>query len=479
MKNLLYFISFFTLGIALTSCDSFLDKEPLSQIIDESADTASVYTGADAETGIAAVYSGMKTSQSELFFLDHYVNGDAQSDNSYAGADNPDNFQIDDYKISSTNRNISRDWKYFYGLIGTCNGVIERTPKAVGLDAGRRDEIIGEASFMRGFLYFGMVQLWGGVPIVTKPVPEITSDNFAEVYSILYPDSKTQEEVYTQIINDLTTAVNQAPTAYGPTKMRGTKAAAHAILAKVYATRQPVDWNKVSEHADAVIASGFSLLPSYEQLWDGMHENSAESIFELDCIGGATGSNWGSSMFVGKDWKKFNTPTHDLVDLFDAEQDMVRKNSSILFQKITSWTDVNWDISNYPFCYKMRNTNGTQNQILLRLADILLLKAEALTELGQLDAVSGAQYYVNLVRSRAKLAPTTATTADALRTAIAKERRLELAFEGHRWYDLKRTGKAIETMTALGYTLNENKLLFPIPQGERDKNINLKQNPGY
>ncbi|HQW72341.1 MAG TPA: RagB/SusD family nutrient uptake outer membrane protein [Saprospiraceae bacterium] len=479
MKNLLYFISLFTIGIGLTSCDSFLDKEPLSQIIDESADTASVYTGADAETGIAAVYSGMKTSQSELFFLDHYVNGDAQSDNSYAGADNPDNFQIDDYKISSTNRNISRDWKYFYGLIGTCNGVIERTPKAVGLDAGRRDEIIGEASFMRGFLYFGMVQLWGGVPIVTKPVPEITSDNFAEVYSILYPDSKTQEEVYTQIINDLTTAVNQAPTAYGPTKMRGTKAAAHAILAKVYATRQPADWNKVNEHADAVIASGFSLLPSYEQLWDGMHENSAESIFELDCIGGATGSNWGSSMFVGKDWKKFNTPTHDLVDLFDAEQDMVRKNSSILFQKITSWTDVNWDISNYPFCYKMRNTNGTQNQILLRLADILLLKAEALTELGQLDAVSGAQYYVNLVRSRAKLAPTTATTADALRTAIAKERRLELAFEGHRWYDLKRTGKAIETMTALGYTLNENKLLFPIPQGERDKNINLKQNPGY
>jgi len=479
MKNLLYFISLFTIGIGLTSCDSFLDKEPLSQIIDESADTASVYTGADAETGIAAVYSGMKTSQSELFFLDHYVNGDAQSDNSYAGADNPDNFQIDDYKISSTNRNISRDWKYFYGLIGTCNGVIERTPKAVGLDAGRRDEIIGEASFMRGFLYFGMVQLWGGVPIVTKPVPEITSDNFAEVYSILYPDSKTQDEVYTQIINDLTTAVNQAPTAYGPTKMRGTKAAAHAILAKVYATRQPADWNKVNEHADAVIASGFSLLPSYEQLWDGMHENSAESIFELDCIGGATGSNWGSSMFVGKDWKKFNTPTHDLVDLFDAEQDMVRKNSSILFQKITSWTDVNWDISNYPFCYKMRNTNGTQNQILLRLADILLLKAEALTELGQLDAVSGAQYYVNLVRSRAKLAPTTATTADALRTAIAKERRLELAFEGHRWYDLKRTGKAIETMTALGYTINENKLLFPIPQGERDKNINLKQNPGY
>ncbi|HNB62384.1 MAG TPA: RagB/SusD family nutrient uptake outer membrane protein, partial [Saprospiraceae bacterium] len=119
------------------------------------------------------------------------------------------------------------------------------------------------------------------------------------------------------------------------------------------------------------------------------------------------------------------------------------------------------------------------NQIFLRLADIYLLKAEALTELGQLDNVSGAQYYVNLVRSRVSLTPTTATTADALRTAIANERRLELAFEGHRWYDLKRTGKAVETMSALGYNINENKLLWPIPQGERDKNINLTQNPGY
>lgn len=479
MKKLIYFLAIIGSTSMMTSCDNILDKEPLSQIIDESVDTTAAFTADDAEAAMAAVYSGMKTSQAELFMLDHFVNGDAQSDNCYAGADNPDNFQIDDYKISSTNRNVSRDWAYFFGLIGTCNKVIDATPTAEGLDAGRRDEIIGEASFIRGYLYFGMVQLWGGVPIVTKPVPEITSENFAEVYSILYPDSKTKEEVYVQIISDLITAVNQAPTAYGPTKMRATKAAAHAVLAKVYATNQPADWAKVNEHCDAVIASGFSLLPVYEHLWDGNHENSAEAIFELDCTNWTTGGNWGSSMFFGTDWKKFNTPTHNLVDLYDAEGDAVRKASSIRFQKITSWTDVNWDINNYPFCYKMRNTTGSQNQLLLRLSDIYLLKAEAQTELGQLDAVSGAQYYVNLVRNRVNLANTTATTADALRTAIAKERRLELAFEGHRWYDMKRTGKAIETMSALGYTINENKLLFPIPQGERDKNINLKQNPGY
>lgn len=479
MKNLLYLISFIALGLGASSCESMLDRQPLSQIIDESADTSSVFTAADAESAIANAYSGMKTNQAELFMLDYYVNGDAQSDNCYAGADNPDNFQIEDYKISSTNRNVSRDWAYYYGLIGNCNAVIEKTPGAADLSPTRRDEIIGEASFLRGYFYFGMVQLWGGVPIVTKPVPEITSDNFAEVYSILYPDSKTEEEVYAQIISDLTIAVNQAPVAYGPTKMRGTKAAAHAVLAKVYATKKPADWNLVNTHCDAVIASGFSLLPSFEHLWDNMHENSAEAIYEIDCTDWSTGGNWGSSMFVGTDWKKFNTPTQDLVAAFDSENDVIRKASSIKFQKVTSWTDVFWDINNFPFCNKMRNTTGSQNNILLRLADIYLLKAEALTELGQLDASTGAQHYLNLVRARVNLPATTATTADALRTAILKERRLELAFEGHRWYDLKRTGKAIETMTALGYTINENKLLFPIPQGERDKNVNLKQNPGY
>jgi len=479
MKKLIYLLVFPAFTALVTSCDNIIDKEPLSQVIDESADTTKAFTAADAEAAMAAAYSGMKTGQAELFMLDYYVNGDAQSDNAYAGADNPNNFQIDDYKISSTNNNVSRDWTYYYGMIALCNNVIEKAPTAVGLSAERRDEMVGEASFLRGFLYFGMVQLWGGVPIVTKPVPEITAANFAEVYSLLYPDRKTEEEVYTQIINDLTTAVNQAPASYGPTKMRGAKAAAHAVLARVYATHKPIDWAKVNEHCDAVIASGFSLLPVYDQLWDGNHENSVESIFELDCTNWNTGGNWGSSMFVGTDWKKFNTPTHDLVNAFDAEGDVVRKNSSIKFQKVTSWTDAYWDINNFPFCNKMRNTTGSQNQIFIRLADIYLLKAEALTELGQLDAVSGAQYYVNLVRNRVNLAPTTATTADALRDAIARERRLELAFEGHRWYDLKRTGKAVETMSALGYTINENRLLWPIPQGERDKNVNLDQNPGY
>ena len=151
---------------------------------------------------------------------------------------------------------------------------------------------------------------------------------------------------------------------------------------------------------DAVIASGFSLLPAYESLWDGNHENSSEAIFELDC------TNWNTGIMgvidVCRDGlKKFNTPTHDLVDAFDAAGDVVRKKSSIRkFQKISSWTDAYWDINNFPFCNKMRNTTGSQNQIFIRLVDIYLLKAGSVDRIGAVGWHFGSTYYVNLVRSR-------------------------------------------------------------------------------
>ena len=114
----------------------------------------------------------------------------------------------------------------------------------------------------------------------------------------------------------------------------------------------------------------------------------------------------------------------------------------------------------------------------------MLLRAEALNETGDL---SGAAALVNQIRNRVNLAPVAASDQNAMRLAIEKERRLELAFEGHRWFDLKRTGRAIEVMNnakgpggiSLGYSLNQDKLLWPIPQAELDKNTKLTQNPGY
>jgi hypothetical protein len=471
---------------AIQSCDDFLDVKPTSEgiAVDNSAgDTLLFKTGSDAETALAGAYADFKN---EYFMLDYFVNGDAQADNAYAGADNPANFQIDDYKIDATNTNVSRDWGYLYSTIGKANLVIEHVALVPdpALSALRKKEIIGEASFIRAFMYFQLVQLFGDVPLQTQAITSISGDKLQETLPLIFPPRDETAKIYEQIISDLETALESvSPTA--PDKGYATTGAVNALLAKVYATRQPHDWEKVKQYTDAVINGGYTLLPEYDQLWDNAHENSVEAIFEINCYGWDTGGNWGASMFAGEDWKKFNIPTNDLVNAYDQEGDAVRKASAIKFANVSGkWTDRHWSATSYPFVNKYRDFSGAQNFIYIRLADIMLLKAEALNELGDLE---GARDLVDEIRARVDLTPTTANTQADMKLAIEKERRLELAFEGHRWYDLKRTERAIDVVNnlkdgsgnSLGYNLTENRLFWPIPQAERDKNTTLTQNLGY
>jgi hypothetical protein len=488
MKTKIY--SLLALGASaamVLSCQDFLDKKPASQGIaveNQASDSLLYKTADEVESALNGAYSDFKN---EYFMLDMFVNGDAQSDDAYAGADNPANFQIDDYQIEPTNSNIARDWGYLYSTIGKANRVINNVdlvPDPV-LSEGRMQEIKGEASFIRAYANFDLVRLFGAVPLVTQEVRSISAANLEQVYPLLFPPRVSADSVFTQIIQDLEFARGTVRTT-APDKGYATVGAVNALLAKVYATMEPHDWNKVKEYCDAVIAQGYTLLPEYDQLWDNAHENSSESIFEINCYNWDTGGNWGASMFLGTDWKKFNIPSNDLVMAFDEAGDVIRKNSSIIFEDVTGkWTDQHWPASHYPFIHKYRDTqSGAQNFIIYRLADILLLKAEALNELGD---VAGAAELVNQVRARVDLDPVTATAQEDMRVAIAKERRLELAFEGHRWFDLKRTGRAIEVINAakdedgqpVGYNLTEQKLLWPIPQAERDKNTKLSQNAGY
>ena len=487
MKNKILSIASLALSAwVILSCEDFLDKQPVSQgvaVENTDADSLLYKTADEAEAALNGVYNDFKN---EYFMLDIFLNGDAQSDDAYAGADNPDIFQIDDFEIIATNANVSRDWAYLYSMIGKANRVInnvELVPDPA-LSEGRKQEIKGEASFIRAYGHFDLVRLYGSVPLVTEEVRSISAENLEEIYPLLFPQRVSVDSVYDQIIADLEFALGTVRTT-APDKGYVTVGAVNAMLAKVYATREPHDWNKVNEYCDAVIAGGYSLLPEYDQLWDNAHENSSEAIFEINCYNWDTGGNWGVFMFYGDDWKKFNVPSNDLVEAFQEEGDEIRMNSSIAFLDVSGkWTDQHWPATNYPFVNKYRDFSGAQNFIIYRLADIMLLKAEALNELGDLD---GAAELVNEIRARVDLEPTTATNQADMRLAIAKERRLELAFEGHRWFDLKRTGRAIETMNAvtggnnssLGYQLTEEKLVWPIPQSERDKNTKLSQNPGY
>lgn len=491
MKKLLYIlVSAATASGLLSSCADKLDLKPISQttVGDGGQGTAGSFIKdrATAEAAIAACYAYFKNGGAEYYVLDYFNIGDAQSDNAYAGADNADGFQIDEFKIQSTNVWVGRDWGYLYAHISNANAVIINVPKVTdpNLSQTRKNQIVAEAKFIRARAYFDLVRLFGDVPLVIEELPTITSDNLAQIYPLLYPSRKPVADVYAQIIKDLEEAGPDAP-ATAANKGFATQGAIYTLLSKVYATQQPANWNKVKENTDKVMALGYDLLPVYEQLWDGAHENSVESIFEINFDSWETGGNWGTNMFNGNDWKKFCNPSNDMIKAYDDEKDVVRKASTLRFENVTGkWSDKYLPVANFPFFTKMRKTDGTQNIIIYRLSDVLLLRAEALNELGDLG---GARTLVDRVRNRVNLTGTTAADQASMRLAIEKERRLELAFEGQRWYDLLRTNRAITVMQAvkdgngnsLGYQLNENKLKWPIPQGEKDKNANLTQNPGY
>lgn len=490
MKKIIILINAALIVLSFTACNKFLDIEPPSNNIwvnNASGDSIIYKTANEVETALAGVYADFRN---EYFELDCFIIGDAQSDDAYAGADNPWMFEVDDYNCNALNGLVARDWRYIYGTIGLANLVINNVMACPdpALTTERKNEVLGEASFIRAYMYFQAVQIWGEVPLQLKEVKSISADILPDIYPLLFPARAPIDSVYIQIIKDLEVAVaNVKPTA--PNKGYVTTGAVNAILAKVYATIQPHDYTKVSQYCDAVINGPYSLLPNYEDLWNNTAENTVESIFEVNYEGTETNANWGVNMFLRlfgqSDWKKFNIPSNDLVKAFDDEGDMVRKTNSIKFSD-EGFPDNYWPQDNYPFIWKWRinGNNSPQNYIYIRLADIILLKAEALNELGD---VSGAAALVNQIRSRAGLPNTTASSQADMRLAIEKERRLELAFEGIRWFDLKRNGRAIEVINnavdgngqKMGYNLTENRLVWPIPQGEMDINSSLVQNPGY
>ncbi|UKT62530.1 RagB/SusD family nutrient uptake outer membrane protein [Pedobacter mucosus] len=471
MKLKIYsLIIFSSVTLLLSSCKKdFLEQTPITQVGPDVA----FADAAAAEKLIQGAYDGM---YNDFHIWDYMTNGDVRADNAYAGGDNAANIQLDLFTPNSTNGNVGRDWNSLYSDIKNCNLILSNVPNIADpkLDINdRRKQILAEASILRAYMYFNLVRTWGSVPLVLK-VPS----NEAE----FYPAKASVDAIYAQIILDLQYGVLNARST-APTKGIMTKGIANAFLAKVYASIATPDWTKVSTYADAVIGGGYSLVSNYDFLWDANHKNNSEAIWEMqyDGYGGLHG-NWMPSVLVGTGWKRFSTPTNDLARAFDSAGDAIRKASSIKFNNVVSegWSDAYWTKANYPYINKYRADDKSDNYI-LRLADLILLKAEALNELSG-SGWSAAAPLVNQIRSRVGLAATTANNQAAMRLAIENERRLELAFEGHRYYDLLRTNRVMPVMNAqtdgaganLNYNVTAAKLYFPIPQDELDKNPNVR-----
>ena len=479
-KNYLKALTFLMV-LFLSSCSDYLDTEPITEEATSLNNGIVIEDAAAAESRMNAVYG---TFGSGYWQLDFLLAGDGQSDNAYIGADNPAIFQYEAYQMLSTNSQMRGDWNDIYNNINTCNIVINYVDQASDLSQTRKDEMVGEASLIRALNHFQAAQLWGDCPIATTAIFSISSSNFEEAFNELFPVRKPIAEVYDQIIYDCLVAIEKAPD--GSNKFKANKMGAKALLAKVYATMPNPDWNKTIQYCDEVIGGGYTLMPTFDHLFDSAHEGNNESIWEVNGDGwGSPIGAWNTFMFLGTDWKKFNAPSHNLVQAFINNGDTQRRASTITTDNV-GWADNYWSSTNYPFAYKMRDTNGNQNFYIARLADILLLKAEALASLGD---VSGAMALVNQVRTRAGISTITATDQVEAINKVLEDRLMELAFEGDRWFDLKRMGKAVEILSQqrdgngvvipTASNINQNRLLWPIPQDKLDANPLLTQNPGY
>ena len=502
MKNkLTYFAGLLFTVLMLYSCNTFLNDKPQTSLT-----TGNAYNSAsDIENALLGVY--------QVFYTDYYqwenvMLSDNRADNAYPGGSGEETF-VDEhlYQVPVTNsHDYGMWWGQLYQGISRANILLEQIPlcKDPALDLNnRRAQIIGEASFLRAFHYFNLVKLFGGVPL------ELMS-NSADP-SVTRKPRSTVAQVYAQIEADLQVAVTNLPDTYGTdpsvNTVRATKGATNALLAKIWAQRSDRDYNKVLQYCTSVIGSpaGYALWPDYHQLFDGSHYESSESILEIPFIAGSADSNWGVELYLAPEdgWQKYCVPSTDLVAAYDSQGDTIRKNTNIIFYNNVGWADLDWSpcgdpATLVPFNFKQEHAAGWasgDHLYLIRLADIILLEAEAQNELG---APQLAAPLVNQIRARVGLAPVSSGLSQAdMRKAILNERRLELAFEAHRFDDLVRSGTAISTMTnvkeyqyscANGILsapiriipkIDQNHLLMPIPQAEIDANPNLTQNPGY
>lgn len=494
-------------ALIFTAASCSLDYDPVSEYSEKtygqtsSTDSIKYKTRAEMLSQYQSLYQKLK--EQEHWYLDLTMFAETRADNAYAGSTGSQVMPVETNALDGGNSVLARDWDRYLADVAQANTVIENIDKVPdqSLTATERKQWKAEAKIFRSLVWFDMIRIWGNIPVVTKEGTDITSENIEEVYPLYYPKQTAPAEAYAQLIKDLTDAITDAPANNSGDKTILSKSVARALLAKVYAEKPARDYAKVLQYCNEVIADGFSLNLNYSDIFalnsggtDLKNRSTSESILEANFFTG--GGNWVTWMF-GKDlldpeanfsWAKWVTPSRDLIAAFKAENDNIRMNESIVFYQ-TSWSNY-YPSSNYPFMYKMRS--AVNSIIKIRLADILLLKAEALANLDGAANLQAAETIVNQIRNRVSLAalPSTAKASKtSMLDAILKERRLELAFEGQRWFDLVRYEKVEEVLNslttrdsgrlALRRTFSETSYLFPIPSTAIDLNTNLVQNPGY
>ena len=473
MKTIHRFLAIACFCMLAVGCKkSFLELAPISN-----ANATNYYkTNADFEIAMNSAYATLYTVYAPEGAVSYT---ELMSDNAtlYSVAGNQaDKWAFRDYTIQSSNTMVYQFWQENYKALFNVNTVLDKIQVA-GLDEAFTNQVKAEMMFLRGLYYYNLVQLYGDLPLVTKV---LSAD---ESYGVL---RSSEAEVHAQIVSDLTFAAANLPLANAVRAAgKASKGAAGTLLGKVHLLmgNKPAAAQVLLE----VYNSGqYSLLPQYASLFGPTIKNTKESIFEIQYIGGSASSPFSpywtafapvNNGVITKYGGGINQVTDDLYNEFEAGDP--RRDASIA----TGYTDAKGNFVAIKFPKKWMDptaaVNGAQelsnnNFMVLRYADLLLLLAEA----------TGDATYLNTVRARSTLgafgsASYPTAKYPTLDLAIEHERRVELALEFHRFFDLKRNGRAVPVLTAKGKPATAQKLVLPIPQYVITQNNAITQNPGY
>ncbi|GAA4375442.1 RagB/SusD family nutrient uptake outer membrane protein [Hymenobacter koreensis] len=456
-----------SLLMSITSCKDFLDVSPRNQVENDKM----FGNPQSAEAAVLGIYGGL--SSANYLGLRYPLFADLAADNlAWSGTFTTFN-EIDNASIQPSNGEVTAMWAAIYADINAANNVIERVATTPGLPKNLARQYVAEARALRAFNYFNLVRYWGGVPLILQPTKS------QEPISVLSVPRSTVDDVYNQVQLDLDSAQVSLPNTSSVTRIN--KWAVLGLKARLALYRR--NWPVAAAHCDSILKNlAYTLEPNYRNLFEsGL---TKESIWEVDFTE-TNPSQYAFFMFPNSFGGRLEvTPNGSTGNLatastngtsFEARTD--RRYAATLSQNfqlnglaVPSNTVVKYDDPG----------NGNDNYIILRLGEIILTAAEAKAELGR---VSEALAHLNTIRARAGLTARTTTSQSLLLTQIERERRVELALEGHRWFDLKRRNRVQTVLGPLvpNLSLSRDRELFPIPARELTNNTALagNQNPGY
>jgi tetratricopeptide (TPR) repeat protein len=457
-----YIAGIFSLFI-LVSCNDFLELTPISE-----SSAPNFYKNAnDIKVALNGAYASLQANS--MYRSDYVTMMEVRSDNitdNNPGGSAGIYYNIDKFTAKGDNTVIRDVWKTTYEQIYRLNEILNKIN--VVADPALRTQYGGEARFLRALAYFNIVRLWGDAPLILTPVTT------QEAYS---QTRNSVSDIYAAIETDLDFA-KQLPEKYdGDADMgRATSAAAKTLLAKVYLTQKkfseaiPLLEDLVTNYGDS-----YGLQNTPEEVFDVTKKMNKETVFAVR---------------FSKTIPDESSSTHDAyTNKFGLDAALLSAyKGSDKRKALLSYTRVNstFIVKKYADTPDLATGGVGVDFPVLRWADVLLMYAEALNEAAYgNDETDAAFTALNAVRGRAGASLYTAATLpdqDSFREAVWLERRLELPLENHRWFDLLRTGKAIEAMKTVKLDITENDLLYPIPESEiliMNNPSGFPQNPGY